>query len=442
VPGASVTIKLEGDTEITLGMNPSNSTNANGEYVILGLRSGTVDLLVKPVHLLEKTVKGVQVIEGQRSVVDIQLEEGGSVGGRVVDGAGAPVQGAEIEARDYGAGAKLIRSSTDGDGHFVVEGIIAADAIELSVSHEEYGSWSRESVPIGTRDMEIVLKGLAMLRGEVVTSEGTPVDSFTVQPQPAGDASGGKRQLKPQTFNPPDGVFEYRGVPGGVYTLYVRSPQFAAATVAAVRVPDGQSVDVGRIVLQVGGVVRGRVVDAATQRPVAGAKVQITQGASRFARADSASTVGGSSGANPIQTTDADGLFRYNGLKGGSLSLRVTHSDYVTAKLEDVNPDIVEKSQGLVVELEVGGEINGVVLDKAGKARSSMPVYLIGQDATTNQSASSDREGRFRFSGVPSGTYTVKAHKFPQPGQGVAEQAESAVEVASGQASEVSLQLE
>ena len=210
--------------------------------------------------------------------------------------------------------------------------------------------------------------------------------------------------------------------------------------IAGVRVGEGEAVDLGQVELPVGGVVFGQVLDASTSRPIPGARVQIVQGSNRFLRAD---TVTGGSAANqsPLQTTDSDGRFKFTGLKSGTLSLKVSQSGYVSRNVDGVNPDLAEKSQDLLVELESGGEITGVVLDKSGKPRGGMAVYLISGDAQANQTMQTDKEGKFHFSGVPSGTFTVKAHKFG-PGGTQNEQSEVNVDMSVGGSQDVILQLE
>ena len=434
-------VQREGDTEKTMGSNPSSPTSAEGTFKIQGLKSGRVGLLVKAPHHLDKTIPDVEVREGQvHDKVIVQLDRGNTVGGRVVDGAGKPVANAEILVRDYAQGAKEITGTTDGDGQFTIENIMANDSVEVAVSHESYSGYSSEKVRVGTADLQVVLNELGTLKGVVVTPDGQPVESFTVQPQSPNEGKDPKKRLKAQTFSPTDGSFEYHGVPGGVYTVYIRSPQYSAVTLSGVKVGEGEAVDLGQVELPVGGVVFGQVVDASTSRPIPGARVQIVQGSNRFLRAD---TVTGGSAANqsPLQTTDSDGRFKFTGLKSGTLSLKVSQSGYVSRNVDGVNPDLAEKSQDLLVELESGGEITGVVLDKSGKPRGGMAVYLISGDAQANQTMQTDKEGKFHFSGVPSGTFTVKAHKFG-PGGTQNEQSEVNVDMSVGGSQDVILQLE
>lgn len=439
VAGCVVTILREGDTELEGKLNPSGSTNQRGEYVIPGLRTGVVRLVVKPVRFLERTIDAVQIQEGAHTRVDVQLERGNSIGGRVVDGRGEPIKGAEVLVRDFSRGVREFRTFSEENGGFVVDGVPANDFVEVTVSHGSYGSFSDQKVAVGTTDLEVVLRGLAILTGTVIGADGTLIDSFVVQPQLAAAGTDVRKQLRSENFSSADGSFEYKGLQAGNYTVQVRAMGYATTTIDAVGVNEGEVVDLGAIELQVGGVVDGTVVDALTQRAVPNARVQIVQGSSRFV---ATSAAGGVESSNPIQFTDSSGHFRFAGLKGGNLTLRVTHQDFVSRELPNVNPDAASSSQGLVISLETGGEVLGTVVDGRGQPRSNMPVYLIGSSASSNQTAKTDRTGQFQFRGVAAGAYTVKAHQFGVPGQSATEQAEKALELPNGGRQEVVLTID
>jgi hypothetical protein len=255
------------------------------------------------------------------------------------------------------------------------------------VAHDSYAGYSDPKVRVGSSDLKVVLKEHGSLHGIVTTSDGKPVESFAIQASnPA--TKDPRKQPKPQNFTAADGSFEYHGVPGGIYgdprAQYFRGDRGRG-------VEEGESVDLRMVVLQVGGRVNGQVIDSVSKRPIEGAS-SITQGSSRFASRTDASTASGGPAASPIQTTGADGSFNFVGLKGGALSLRISHDGFVTRKVDDVNPDVAEKSQDLVVELDQGGEITGTVFDSEGKPRAGMSVYLIGPEATSTDAA--DRQRR------------------------------------------------
>ena len=442
ISGCQVTVGREGETEIQRGGNPSSHTNAQGEFVIQGLASGTIDLIAKASHFMEKTVTGVEVLEGQlkRGIV-IQLDKGNAVGGIVRDGNGEPIRSANVIVRDLAQGAKELRGSTGDDGSFSIDGILSNDSVVLEVSHENFSSYSNENTPVGGTGIEIVLRELGKIRGNVIDPDGKAVESFTVQPlKPEGRDQ--RKKLKPETYNPKDGAFEYAGVPAGTYTVNIRALQFTVASVPNVKVAEGEVVDLGEIVLELGGAVNGRVVDSQTSQGIEGVRVQVVQGTSRFVRADPGTDSGSPTTSSPIQVTGSDGSFTFTGLKSGNLALRFSHEVYVGHRIDDVNPDVPEKSRDLQIVLDKGGEISGVVLGKDGEPRSGMPVYLIGGDAGSNQTMQTDEEGRFHFGSVPSGTFTVKAHKFAAVAGQKPEQADEQLEMVPGAAFEVTLQLQ
>ena len=441
IPGCQVTVSREGETEIQRSGNPSSHTNAQGEFVIQGLASGTIDLIAKASHFMEKSVTGVEVLEGQlkRGIV-IQLEKGNSVGGIVRDGNGEPVRSANVIVRDLAQGAKELRGSTGDDGAFSIDGILSAESVVLEVSHENYGAYSNENAPVGGTAIEIVLRELGKIRGSVIDPDGKPVESFTVQPT-RPEARTQQKKLKPETYNPKDGAFEYAGVPAGTYTVNIRALQFTVASVPNVKVAEGEVVDLGEIVLELGGTVNGRVIDSQTSQGIEGVRVQVVQGTSRFVRADPGTDSGSPTTSSPIQVTGSDGSFTFTGLKSGNLALRFSHEVYVGHRIDDVNPDVPEKSRDLQIVLDKGGEISGMVIDKEGQPRAGMPVYLIGSDAGSNQTMQTDEEGRFHFGSIPTGTFTVKAHKFASVAGQKPEQADEQVEMVPGAAFEVTLQL-
>ena len=311
------------------------------------------------------------------------------------------------------------------------------------MTHDSYASFSQERAPVNGTEIEVVLRELGKLTGTVLDSEGRTVQSFSVLAQGATESKDPRKRLKAETFNTKDGKFEYRGVPGGVYSVSIRAPAYASETVPDVQVAEGEVVDLGDIVLEAGGTITGKVIDGGTQRGLEGARVQVVQGASRFVKNDPSSIVGGGSPAttNPIQTTGPDGSFTFSGLKSGNLSLRISHEGFVTQKINDVNPNDATRARNLTVSLDRGGAITGTVVDKSGQARTGMPVYLIGASADSNQTMKSDAEGRFHFDSVPPGAFTVKAHNFGGAGR-KAEVGEVRLEMTSGGTLEVVIEVE
>jgi len=358
------------------------------------------------------------------------MEKGGALEGVVVDGNGAAVHGAQVLVRDYGEGIEERRGVSDAQGRFAFSNIVSKDKVDVEVSHNDFSTWSAEGVDVGSTDLEVRLTPHGGFAGSVFAPDGEAVMAFTVQPQADRSQRSGGKRLRAKTFN--DGTFEYTGVPAGTYTLHIRSLKFSAVTIEDVRIGEGEIRDLGEIVLQEGGNVTGRVIDANNGVGVGGARVRVTQGARAFQPGKAVSTI----------MTAADGSFTITGLKDQVITLEVSHADFAPQRKTGVDPRIAQRSQGLVIELVSAGEIVGAVGDATGKALKGVSVYLISQGKGaargSNQTVSTDADGSFHFRRVAPGFYTVKAHMFGSPPRS----SETKVTVESGGTLEVNLTLD
>ncbi|MBN1441659.1 MAG: carboxypeptidase regulatory-like domain-containing protein [Planctomycetes bacterium] len=438
ISGCMVTARRPQNTDISPGDDPTVQTDASGVYLIRGLEAGSIHLLFKATGYVDHVLEGIQVIEGQRNYKaenNVKLDQAGIIEGRIVSRDGSPVTGAEVLVQDFADGLRQHRTISDPAGRFRIGTIESKETVNMEVRHDEYREIAVEGVKVGTRDLHVILDPLGRLRGSVVDSDGNPVMSFTVHPQLQEGASPTNRP-RPKTFNTTDGRFDYGGLADAAYDVHVRSPQYSAASVKGIRVEAGDVVDLGRIVLELGGIIEGRVVEKSTGRAIAGASVRIVQGINMFADRASAD-------AKPLQMTREDGSFRFTGLKDGSLTVEVKHADYMPETLSSVNTQIAETCRGIVVELGVGGEIYGAVTDETGAAQKGMTVYLMNRGGERfNRTATADDRGAFVFRGVPPGRYLVKAHRFGRMAAGGGQQpltGELEVDLEAGTSVEVSL---
>ncbi len=129
-------------------------------------------------------------------------------------------------------------------------------------------------------------------------------------------------------------------------------------------------------------------------------------------------------------TTDARGLFRFSGLPAGTYTLEFQKEGYVSAQ----QTETVDAEEPLFVSvtlLRERGGVSGVLQLEGSDEASGVLITLVGANASTT----TDAQGHFRFEGVPTGTYTVRAQRD------LYLDAEQPVEVRANQESEVTLTL-
>ncbi|MGE5277313.1 MAG: carboxypeptidase regulatory-like domain-containing protein [Acidobacteriota bacterium] len=369
---------------------------------------------------------GIALEAGERvQNVVLTLTAGLSARGRVVDGKGQPVAGAEIRARRRAAGRGPGRflllggpqNRPDGvsgqDGSFVLTGLEQGD-YELSISRAGYASKTTSVAvksPEQTTWPPIVLSAGVSVAGVVRDAQGAPVAGATVfllgdAGRPQNTATGG------------DGGFRLSDLPAGkAVMLAVNAEGYAGARSSATPPAEGVVV-----VLSATGTIRGRVQDAASGEPIPEFTVTLMAGG----RAGFGNFVmrgpGGAPGPQNFQS--ADGAFEVAGVPPGDWSVRASATSYRSGDVSGVSVAAGETKEDVVVSLKRGGALAGRVLDAgagvpianatvswepAGSAPgpAAMAARLLdggGANVTTT-----DADGRFAFDGLPDGKVTLTA---------------------------------
>ncbi|MBL8804600.1 MAG: carboxypeptidase regulatory-like domain-containing protein [Planctomycetes bacterium] len=169
------------------------------------------------------------------------------------------------------------------------------------------------------------------LTGVVMSSAGAPVEGALVSARPSGGGfefelplelgDGGARAAgrRSEATTDAQGRFELSGLRPGQQSLEVRAPRFARLQTRDVRAVEGVATDVGTLVLELGGVLTGVVVDR-RGAPVAEARVlQLLE-----SLGGGLMIVGGAPGVE-LARSGVDGSFRIDTLPAGPFRLRVTH---------------------------------------------------------------------------------------------------------------------
>ncbi len=182
-----------------------------------------------------------------------QPAEGGySIRGRVIGGDGELLTGFRVSAE---SGAHWVQAaSIDADGRFAIDRL-PAERFAVTASADEHTSTTIQDVAAGTHDLVIDVHPPGKLSLRVVDdATGTPVVGASVHGYGNTDA---------------DGRFLFEWLPREPVKLRIWATGYAETYAGPYHGPPGETVDGGVVRLTRGGVVRGRVVDAAG-RPRAG----------------------------------------------------------------------------------------------------------------------------------------------------------------------------
>ncbi len=217
------------------------------------------------------------------------------------------------------------------------------------------------------------------LTGKVITADtNIPVEDAMVTVAPK---EGGKEK---KTKTSKDGLFNFKDLPVGYYTIRAKAVGFVETIVADVEVKKGIEpliVSLGR-----GGSISGRVVGP-DGVPIKDAVIEITGNRGRT-------------------TTGENGDFRLNALQDGYYSLFIKAKGYASTYSQQYHVKDGKDLSLPAITLSTGGSISGRVLDEKGnplkdaEIRASGPSY--GSDKTKE-------DGSFLIDGLRPGEY----HLYP-----------------------------
>lgn len=365
-------------------------TDPSGVFRLRGLGEGEITLNVTAPRRFAPP-PAVRATPGQSELV-IHVKTGASIAGKVLGPDGAPRSNVNVQVMSGSRGY----AQAAADGTFRIEGLPEEGLVDLSAipwgpSGEQNLRQARiKGVPIGTEDVVIRLEVGVSISGVVLDADGKPAEDIDVNAQ-GEDMNSSIAQLGAE------GRFELKGLGPQAYTLTVTRRNTGVSLGAPVRV-EAPATNV-RLNLAARAKIHGRI------------EAQRTQGFSVWVMPSSADDV------PPVATgrIGADSTFTLDVPGDGSYTVRVFKMDDDRfAQVKEVRP-----GADLLVKLETGLSIEGVVEDGSGKTLAG--VWIGASAPGWSTSAQSGTDGTFRVRGLPRGKYTLTLswvdtmYKVPEP---------------------------
>jgi hypothetical protein len=378
------------------------------------------DLRVAPKSLAAHKSARFTPRAGEHVVLDLRLESGGTLAGRVVDESGAGVADAELEVSTdpvmMGFGGFEVREGkSDGDGRFTLAHVLPGSLIVRAECEGRLeGREELVLAPGETRgDLVLTLSSGNAIAGRVLWPDGTPVVDVEVEAEFDVANLGGMgafnamRGPRGEDDSDATGAFRVTGLGKGPFTVTVETKRDGATWQARRDAVAPQTLDL-ELVLAETLAIAGRVVDD-TGAPVPAFSVRAAEKTSGMFPG-----VGGAQASGEFE--DAEGRFRLEGLSERTWIVRAGGEGYgqgVALELTLPGGADVEHTLSLPRAAAVSGLVIGPDGRPVGGAEVALQLGLanlvdMGREGArpTTQSAA---DGTFLLEGLTPGALSLVA---------------------------------
>lgn len=237
-PLPTTTVSLvEAKSLSPLGPSMSATTDAQGMYEIPPISRGEYGLRFRHDRYKVAERTGFTFYQGIESYeVNVALEVGARVTGRVLDEAGAPIEGATVMIGNSGAGGM---TKSDKNGEFGMYGL-TNEPVNASVSAKGHGTVIRRGIPANTEGLEIRLPRPGTIVGRVEGDE-IPEHFVVILTRYEEDLKLPRRIDTRYFTNPPGGVFVVPDVAPALYWVEVEAEGYKSMDQPQVQVEAGKT---------------------------------------------------------------------------------------------------------------------------------------------------------------------------------------------------------
>jgi hypothetical protein len=210
---------LNGRTRTPLGPSMGADTDAQGRYELPAVPHGEYGLRFRHERFKVSDRMGFTFLQGTESYeVNVTLEAGARVTGRVLDEKGSPIEGARIMIGNFGGGGV---TQSDRNGEFGLYGL-TNDPVNASVSAKGHGTVIRRGILPNTEGMEFRLPRPGTLVGRVEGPE-IPEHFVVVLSRHEDDLNQVLRVDTRYFTNAPGGIFVIEDLSPAPYWVEVQA---------------------------------------------------------------------------------------------------------------------------------------------------------------------------------------------------------------------------
>lgn len=373
----------------------STTSDSEGRYSLLLLEGDHTLIADHPDYAPASAQVSVQA--GKSDTVNMNLTEGKTVSGKVVNEAGNPVSGASVSAYTRIANDSVSRRAlTDRSGQFEIWGLADGEA-RIYVSHRSYATSSNIQAQSGRNDVEVVLYPAMFLTGRVYDAEtNNPLNDYTIFVSTSSILSSNSLRVSKL----PEGRFKSASsyAPGTKLILTGTSPEYAWKMVQGITI-DSIAQEGIDFPLSKGEILKGLVVNT-EGLPVINAKVQELLPGERFSSMSRLAFL-------KDGRTDDMGAFTFENVSREGLDIWISHQDYTDLRLT-VTPKGVDNP--IKFQMERGQSISGQII-REGKPAVGLSVSARPKESTQLISRrpldTTDKEGKYKLEHLPPGTYII-----------------------------------
>lgn len=399
IPGATVNLTRSvtaGGGGMVMKMMRREDTVADdvGAFRFENLEPGTVSLTVDAPGFQTANRDGIEIPKGEDvEGVEVRLEPGAVLIGRVTAPDGNPAIGAEL--RRAGESSEELAmfdggATSDGSGYYRLEGLVPG-TVSIAAAHDDYVRTVRDvELDPGVNHLDLQFEGGQPVDGVVTDGAGRGVPGATVRLLQSGRSWGG-----PETISGGDGGFRFEGVADGTWRLDASAEGFAPYRGEDPIEIAGSPV-VGVVARLGAGAILTGSVQGVEERELADVQVEA-------AHLEGAAYASGNAAS--------DGTFRLEDLAPGPY--RVVARVGLSGRRATGEVTIEQGATSAHVDLRFGEglTLRGRVTLSERPFASAM-VIASGRGIASSAWGETDHEGAFRLEGLEPGTYEVDVRQW------------------------------